>query len=170
MSRQAIDKRRRASTLLAVRQGSDWHYPACQFGQGEVISGIADIVRHMAASGPWVTLDFLLSADTALGNRTPLQALQDGDREDVLRLVLANQTDGFARTLRLLVVRRVKPLHHRHCSQASPCRWTGLKQASYCTGFTGLTLRRYFSAPAPAIRQPIASTVPAGGSGYYMPA
>ena len=35
ITRQAVDKRRRANTLLAVREGSDWRYPACQFHQGE---------------------------------------------------------------------------------------------------------------------------------------
>ena len=30
ITRQAIDKRRRAGALLAVREGSDWRYPACQ--------------------------------------------------------------------------------------------------------------------------------------------
>ena len=96
ISRQAVDKRRKAGSLLAVRQGNDWHYPACQFQQGEVVNGLAGVVQQMASSGPWVTLDFLLSEDAVLGQRTPLQALRNNGREDVLRLVRANQTDGFA--------------------------------------------------------------------------
>jgi hypothetical protein len=39
ITRQAVDKRRRAGTLLAVREGSDWRYPACQFEDGEVVAG-----------------------------------------------------------------------------------------------------------------------------------
>ena len=35
ITRQAVDKRRRARTLLAVREGSDWRDPACQFHEGE---------------------------------------------------------------------------------------------------------------------------------------
>ncbi len=42
ITRQAVDKRRRANTLLAVREGSDWRYPACQFHQGEILPGIAE--------------------------------------------------------------------------------------------------------------------------------
>ncbi|MBA9033103.1 hypothetical protein HNR29_003663 [Rhizobium leguminosarum] len=54
ISRQAVDKRRRAGTLLAVRQGSDWRYLLCQLDQGEVIAGISDVVRGFAAAGPWI--------------------------------------------------------------------------------------------------------------------
>ncbi|NKK96839.1 DNA-binding protein [Rhizobium leguminosarum bv. viciae] len=96
ISRQAVDKRRRAGTLLAVREGSDWRYPLCQLDQGEVIGGISDVVRGFAAAGPWIALDFLLAADTALGGRTALQALRDGDREAVRRLIRIETSDGFA--------------------------------------------------------------------------
>ncbi|MBY5346869.1 helix-turn-helix domain-containing protein [Rhizobium leguminosarum] len=95
ISRQAVDKRRRAGTLLAVREGSDWRYPLCQLDQGEVVAGISDIVRGFAAAGPWIALDFLLAADTALGGRTALQALRDGDREAVRRLIRIETSDGF---------------------------------------------------------------------------
>ncbi|TAX48409.1 DNA-binding protein (plasmid) [Rhizobium leguminosarum] len=96
ISRQAVDKRRRAGTLLAVREGSDWRYPLCQLDQGEVIEGISDVVRGFAAAGPWIALDFLLAPDTVLGGRTPLQALRDGDREAVRRLLRIETSDGFA--------------------------------------------------------------------------
>ncbi|MGR9132613.1 helix-turn-helix domain-containing protein [Rhizobium leguminosarum] len=96
ISRQAVDKRRRAGTLLAVREGSDWRYPLCQLDQGEVIAGISDVVRGFAAAGPWIALDFLLASDAVLGGRTALQALRDGDREAVRRLIRIETSDGFA--------------------------------------------------------------------------
>ena len=96
ITRQAVDKRRRANTLLAFREGSDWRYPACQFDQGDVIPGIPDVVRGLAKGGPWAALDFLLSPDTALEGKSPLQALQQGERDRVMRLVRVNQGDGFA--------------------------------------------------------------------------
>jgi hypothetical protein len=92
---QALDERRRAGTLLAIREGGDWRYPACQFEQGDVVPGLAEVVRGLAEAGPWVTLDFLLAPDTVLGGRTPLQALQTGDHDQVLRLVRVGQGDGF---------------------------------------------------------------------------
>ncbi|ACS59318.1 conserved hypothetical protein (plasmid) [Rhizobium leguminosarum bv. trifolii WSM1325] len=96
ISRQAVDKRRRAGTLLAVREGRDWRYPLCQFNQGEVIAGISDVVGGFAAAGPWVALDFLLAPDTVLGGQTPLQALRDGDREAVRHLIRIETSHGLA--------------------------------------------------------------------------
>lgn len=96
ISRQAVDKRRRAGSLLAVREGSDWRYPACQFDKTDVVAGIPDVVRAYASSGPWVTLDFLLAPNSALGGRSPVEALKAGDREAVLRLLRSEAQDGFA--------------------------------------------------------------------------
>jgi len=96
ITRQAVDKRRRANSILAVREGSDWRYPGCQFSEGEVIAGIPDVVRAFSVAGPWATLDFLLAPDTVLGGKSPLDMLRSGKHEPVLRLVRANETDGFA--------------------------------------------------------------------------
>jgi hypothetical protein len=96
ITRQAVDKRRRSNAIVAVREGSDWRYPACQFSDGEVVAGIADVVRGFASAGPWATLDFLLAPDTALGGRSPLDILRSGELEPVLRLVRSNDSDGFA--------------------------------------------------------------------------
>ncbi|MET3900428.1 hypothetical protein ABIB57_004394 [Devosia sp. UYZn731] len=97
ITRQAVDKRRRANTLLALRSGSDWHYPACQFDQGEVIAGLAEVIAGFASAGPWIALDFLLAPDTMLDGQTPLEALRRGLRDAVLRLARATgEMDGFA--------------------------------------------------------------------------
>jgi hypothetical protein len=96
ISRQAVDKRRRAGSLLAVREASDWRYPACQFDETDVVAGIAEVVRAYTSSGPWMALDFLLAADSVLGGRTPLEALRAGDREPVLRILRSEAMDGFA--------------------------------------------------------------------------
>jgi hypothetical protein len=96
ITRQAVDKRRRAGSLLAVREGGDWRYPACQFENGEVVAGIPDVVRSFGPERPWVALDFLLAPDTVLSGRSPLETLQAGDRDEVMRLVREAQGDGFA--------------------------------------------------------------------------
>lgn len=98
ISRQAVDKRRRADALLAVREGSDWKYPACQFDvpAGAIVRGIPDVVAALAGQGAWTVLDFLLAEDDALGGRAPLAALRAGDLAAVLRLARADAGDGFA--------------------------------------------------------------------------
>lgn len=97
ISRQAVDKRRAKGALLALKQGSDWRYPRCQFVDADTIPDLAEVVRGMAASGPWVTLDFLLAPDTALGGLSPLEALSKNRLADVLRLVRAEgDGNGFS--------------------------------------------------------------------------
>lgn len=96
ISRQAVDKRRRAGAVLALREASDWRYPVCQFQDGEVIDGIANVVKGLSEQGPWATLDFLLAPDTVLGGQSPLEALRAGQREEVQRLVRAESADGFS--------------------------------------------------------------------------
>jgi hypothetical protein len=99
ISRQAVDKRRQSLGLLAFRQGGDWRYPACQFDRQlhDIVAGIPAVVRAMAGSGPWVTLDFLLAADERLDGMSPLEALRAGGHmTDVERLLRAEAADGFA--------------------------------------------------------------------------
>jgi hypothetical protein len=99
LTRQAIDKRRKSGALLALKQGSDWRYPRCQFTDADTVPGLAMVVRKMARSGPWVTLDFLLAPDAVLEGLTPLQALAKDDeaRATVLRLASTESDgDGFS--------------------------------------------------------------------------
>jgi hypothetical protein len=99
ISRQGVDKRRRAGGLLAFRRGGDWRYPRCQFDEQkrDVIAGLAKVVWAFEAAGPWVTLDFLLAPDETLEGRSPLEALRLGrSQEAVDRLLRAQAGDGFA--------------------------------------------------------------------------
>jgi len=99
ISRQAVDKRRRAGQLLGVRVGADWRYPAVLADRdGSVPDGLATVVQAMRDSGPWATLDFLLTPDRALGGMTPLTALQRGGAAaaTVHRLVAAAHSDAYS--------------------------------------------------------------------------
>ena len=99
ISRQAVDKRRRAGQLLAVHVGSDWRYPAAQADRdGNVPDGLGDVIRAMQDAGPWATLDFLLAPESTLDGLTPLDALRRGGAaaEIVLRLVTAAQSDTYS--------------------------------------------------------------------------
>jgi hypothetical protein len=96
ISRAGVDKRRATGKLLAARVRSDWHYPALQFHEGEVLPGIADVLSGMADASGWSILGFLLSKDEALGGRSPLAALRAGDLDSVRRLLAAREADAFA--------------------------------------------------------------------------
>ena len=96
ITRQAVDKRRGAGRLLALRIRGDWHYPAAQFStDGEVLDGIAELVAAMPEAGPWSVLDFLLAPDAALGGRSPLAAMHAGDLAGLRRLLAAREADSF---------------------------------------------------------------------------
>jgi hypothetical protein len=99
IGRQAVDKRRRNRTLLAVRQAGDWFYPRAQFHEHEVIPGIPEIIKGFATSGPWITLEFIVTADSVLDDLTPRQALLKGGDlyARVMTLVRGQQAgEGFS--------------------------------------------------------------------------
>ncbi len=95
VKRQAIDKRRTANKLLAVRSASDWLYPAFQFGEEGVLPEIEEILQAHAGDDPWVVVDILLAPDDALRGRTLLQAIQEGDAEAMSRHIAQQRDDGY---------------------------------------------------------------------------
>lgn len=96
ISRAAVDKRRGAGRLLALRIRSDWHYPACQFRGEEVLPGLAEVLAAMADASGWSILAFLLSPDDALAGQAPLDLLRQGDLPPLRRLLTARTADAFA--------------------------------------------------------------------------
>lgn len=95
ITRAAVDKRRSVGKALAVRIRGDWHYPAAQFRDGEVIEGIADILAALPDTGGWAALDLLLADSEALNGRSPLACLRAGDIAPVLRLLRAREADAY---------------------------------------------------------------------------
>ncbi|HYZ33463.1 MAG TPA: hypothetical protein VE684_14430 [Crenalkalicoccus sp.] len=96
ITRAAVDKRRSVGKTLAVRVRGDWHYPAAQFRDGEVLPGIPEVLAHMPDASGWAILSFLLAEESALGGRTPLAALRTGELKPVLRLVRGHEVDAYA--------------------------------------------------------------------------
>ena len=95
ISRQAVDKRRRSKALLAVRQGGDWLYPRAQFHEHDAIPALADVVRGLEESGPWVTLEFLVTEDDVLGGLSPRAAqLKGGELRDRVATLVRGQASG----------------------------------------------------------------------------
>lgn len=96
ISRQAIDKRRAARRILALRQGSDWLYPAFQFRDGEVLDGLGEVLEACAAMDGWSIVDILLAPDDAFGGRSLLDMLRAGDHAQVARHLDQLGGDGYA--------------------------------------------------------------------------
>lgn len=96
IKRQAIDKRRNAHKLLALRMASDWYYPAFQFDGEEILFGLERVLEAHVEKDPWVILDILLASDEALRGRTLLQAMQEKDEQVIARHISQAKGDGFA--------------------------------------------------------------------------
>lgn len=81
-SRQAVDKRRRSGTLLAVPlPAGDWAFPLAQFGpDGRPLEGLADALRSFNIDDPWMRLAEMLAPDADLGGRSAFQALREDGR------------------------------------------------------------------------------------------
>lgn len=83
ISRQAIDKRRRAGRLVAVRERSDWLYPRWQVAHGQLLEGLEAVLDELGDRGhdPWAMLIFFLQSDTEQEGESPLGALRAGKVE-----------------------------------------------------------------------------------------
>jgi hypothetical protein len=80
LSREAVNKRRRNKQLLAINLGKrDYRYPAWQFQEGKVLTGLKEVLHALDTVGEWSPLIFFCSGDTRLRGETPLERLQRGD-------------------------------------------------------------------------------------------
>lgn len=60
--------------------------PACLIADGRVAPGLAEVLAVMNVDGFWSRLSFMLAPDEELGGRTPLEALNTGNLDSVLRV------------------------------------------------------------------------------------
>jgi len=97
ISRQAVDKRRRAGRLLAVELGRRrWLYPAWQVVDGHALAGIEETLAALREWPAWTKMAFFLSGDSRLGGDSPLAALRRGRVEEAVRAARAFGEHGAA--------------------------------------------------------------------------
>lgn len=86
ISRQAVDKRRRARQLLALPMGkSRYLYPTWQFAEKGVLSGLEEVLQAFQDDAPWSQAAFFLGENTILGGKRPLDELRRGNVAEVRR-------------------------------------------------------------------------------------
>jgi len=79
ISRQAVDKRRAATQLLALTQGRrGYSYPSFQFEDGRPITGLEEVLAELKELDPWMQMVFFTSPNERLGDKTPLERLKKG--------------------------------------------------------------------------------------------
>jgi hypothetical protein len=89
-SRQIAHDRLKAGTLLGIMERGQWRFPAWQFdadGPNGVVPGLPAVLRELgryAFISPMGKARFFLRPNPYLGGRTPLEALKQGDVDDVV--------------------------------------------------------------------------------------
>ena len=93
-----VDQMRQTNRLLAVPNpdAEGWVYPKFQLDQGQIVSGLDSVMAEFTVKSPWTRLYVLISSEPALGGRSPIDALKDGDVGMVRRIVRDYGQQGAA--------------------------------------------------------------------------
>ncbi|HVC34329.1 MAG TPA: hypothetical protein VNL16_12535 [Chloroflexota bacterium] len=97
ISRQGVDKRRRAGRLIGLTRGRrGYAYPAWQFTEHGCLPGLEETLTALGDADSWMQATFFLTPNVRLGDEIPLNALRRGQREPVLRAARAYGEQGAA--------------------------------------------------------------------------
>jgi hypothetical protein len=98
ISRQAVDKRRKAGQLFAValpRRGL--LYPAWQFAEtGTTLAGLVEVLAALRGHDGWAQARFFVTSSDRLEGKRPLDQLREGALETVLVAARAFGVHGAA--------------------------------------------------------------------------
>jgi hypothetical protein len=97
ISRQAVEKRRRAQTLIALTTGRHgYRYPVWQFTKSGVLPGLADVLQVLAPHDEWMQAAFFVGKNPRLGDQTPIEMLKAGKLKRVLGVAQTYGEHGAA--------------------------------------------------------------------------
>ena len=85
LTREALVEMVETSQILALPNGpADWVFPAFQFQNAKVVSGLREVLEVIGTASPFPALGFLLARFPDLSNQTAIQALRGGRVREVL--------------------------------------------------------------------------------------
>lgn len=86
ISRQAVDKRTKEGSLLAVPGPSNHRsYPTLQFNSdGSVVDGLKAVYEALPTRNPWAVLNFLVNPQSSLAGAKPIERLRAGAIDEVV--------------------------------------------------------------------------------------
>jgi biotin operon repressor len=97
ITRQAVNKRRQQGALVGLDAGRHGYlYPAWQFVREGTIPSLEPVLEALNGHDPWMQHIFMVSGNTRLNDRTPLEALRQGLLDDVLTAARALGEHGAA--------------------------------------------------------------------------
>ncbi|WP_440998057.1 hypothetical protein [Arhodomonas sp. SL1] len=85
VSPEAIRKAIRAGKLIAIGSAKGYQLPAVQFSDKQEVNGLRRVLAAMSIKSPWMRLDWLLSPESRLDDRRPIDVLHEGDVEEVVK-------------------------------------------------------------------------------------
>ena len=84
LTRQAVDKRRKANKLIGLAIGRHGYlYPSWQFTRTGTLLGLEDVLGTLARHDAWSQVIFMLSPNDRFDGAAPLEALRQGRVEEV---------------------------------------------------------------------------------------
>lgn len=92
-SEEAVRKAARQDQLIAIRDGNgNMHFPVWQFSpRGGVVAGVREtiaILKGRSSADELSLVTFFINPSARLANRSPIEALREGDVEAVKRLAM----------------------------------------------------------------------------------
>jgi len=95
ISRQAIDRKVQDDALLAVPgPHGRRRYPAVQFTKDGTVPGLRHVLKSLPSTNSWFRLNFLVTPDSHLAGRRPIDVLSEGNVESVLTAAKAVGEQG----------------------------------------------------------------------------
>jgi len=82
--------------ILGVSVNGELVYPAWQFVEGRILSGLDKVLTALQNDGAWTQVIFLLTGDIRLDGATPLEKLKEGAIEQVVRAAKCYGIHGAA--------------------------------------------------------------------------
>jgi hypothetical protein len=92
---KSVAAKARRNELLAMTRGDRNLYPAFQFKNGQVVSGVRELLEVLPLTNGWSRLSFLLSPDPGLDDRSPIAAFET-DPDAALEVARNADTQGAA--------------------------------------------------------------------------
>ena len=80
-----LETMRRNHQVLGLSVNEELVYPAWQFIEGKVSSGLDKVLAALKEDGAWTQVIFLLTGDIRLDGAIPLEKLKEGEIDQVVR-------------------------------------------------------------------------------------
>jgi len=80
-----LETMRRNHQVLGLSVNEELVYPAWQFIEGKVSSGLDKVLAALKEDGAWTQIIFLLTGDIRLDGAIPLEKLKEGEIDQVVR-------------------------------------------------------------------------------------